>query len=68
MMWYKGCYIDHPDDVFTEAGKESGGDWEKKLEERYEKGRTGCHKLAHFQCDMCHFWNMEGGDKNRLRQ
>ena len=29
---------------------------------RYDKGRSVYHLLTHFQCDMCHFRNIQGGD------
>ena len=60
MVWYRGCYIEHPKDNITKSGKESGGDWERELESIYEEGRTGDHILTHFQCDLCHFQNMKG--------
>ena len=34
------------------------GDWESELERWYEAERNGDNILTHFQCDICHFRNM----------
>ena len=34
------------------------------MESRYERGRSGDHLLTYFQCDLCHFRNIQGRDTN----
>ena len=68
MVWYRGFYIKHPEDVFPKAGKESGGYWEGLLEGRYEKLSSGYHMLTYFQCNICHFRNIKGRGLNRRIQ
>ena len=36
------------------------GDWEGEAESRYEAGKNGDNMLTHFQCYICHFYNIKG--------
>ena len=44
------------------AVKYPGGYLEEDLQRLHECIRSGYHLLRHFQCDMCHFCNMQGRD------
>ena len=69
-VWCGKCYTPHPKDRFYqfEASDEGGFDWRPPAEEqsRHKHARDGDHLLTPFQCDTCHFRNLQGRNPSPL--
>ena len=59
MMWFQGWYLRLPKNNLPKEDKDPGVNWEEELERRYDKCSCVYHLLTHFQCDICHFWNIQ---------
>ena len=59
MMWFQGWYLRLPKNNLPKEDKDPGVNWEEELERRYDKCSGEYHLLTHFQCDICHFWNIQ---------
>ena len=63
MMWHGRCYKLRVEDNFPIATlkDEDGLDDPRELE-KFRFARNGDHLLSPFQCDLCHFRNIQGRD------
>ena len=64
-MWCGKCYTTHPRNPFPiKLPLDEEGDLqidERDLD-RFKTGRDGDHLITAFQCDLCHFRNIQGRD------
>ena len=60
MAWHRACYRLMKDDNFPISTLADIDDVEDPSEEdKYKHARNGDYFSCPFQCDLCHFWNIQ---------
>ena len=66
LFWNAACYTKHNDNNFPKMGRDDlddslmgVNDLESDDPHRFQMTRNGDHMMLLFQCDMCHFMNIQ---------
>ena len=72
MAWHRDCYVPRSGDCYPVAKLATYEEDElDKLddageERKFKFARNGDNFMVLFQCDLCHFWNIQGRDPGRF--